>query len=327
MPSGKTTKSTDIAAPRSNHKQPPIQETQSTERPTHDTKSSTTTTLPFNVPNEVLNLSATEEFGKKFAKRELVNNWEKYEKEIVEIDNEQLNAADFEKLLAAPSSIGGHFFFSSEKSWQTDDNTGTAAAAIVSPLAAKYFNLNIQELTKNLQRLPFYVRQEYPKDLFTDKEIEEMNRKANLFDHQSKTPAEEINAKMRALIEQVEEKPSKIAKPTILKEPEKKVQPMTKSQEVVSECFQSIGEVSSTIVAQPVNPNDSDDELDALLGLSLKPNSTNINLTAAVIVQPSGPDVVENVAVSNDGNASTTFVPKVGENKEEIQKWLDDIFD
>lgn len=286
------------------------------------------TKLPFNISNELLNLNASEELNKKFAKRELVKNWDKYDKEIIEIDNEQLNAADFEKLLAAPSSIGNHFFFNSEKNWQTNSNQESDDNQITTTsLAAKYFNLNIMELTNNLQRLPFYVRQNYSTDLFTKKEIDEMNRKAALCENSNAKTVYKVDETGSKMLDILSNRREEIPKPTENVKVCQSNEEVIPSSQLEDDC-KVVGEPTKSLDAVVVHhQTDSDDELEALLGLSLQPAPVKIDLSADKIINPapSAPKIVEDNSVTSTIDEQNTG--KIGDTKEDIQKWLDDILD
>lgn len=107
------------------------------------------------------------ETSKQFSKRELSSNWTKYEDNTP--SNDVPNAPNFEELLMAPASIGGHFLFNSEKSWEANDDWYNRD---------EYFQLNLVELSKSLATIPFYERQNYGKDIFSSLEIEDMDRQA-----------------------------------------------------------------------------------------------------------------------------------------------------
>lgn len=72
----------------------------------------------------------------------------------------------------APISTGGHFQFKSEKNMQVD----------ITNEYREYFSLNINKLAKNLETLPFYVRHQLDKNLFTKDEIKTMDSKCTTFE-------------------------------------------------------------------------------------------------------------------------------------------------
>ncbi len=108
-----------------------------------------------------------EETSKQFSKRELQSNWNKYDDKTNFDDAPQ--PPNFEELLLAPASIAGHFLFNSERSWEATDDWYNRD---------DYFQLNLMELSRSLATIPFYECQNYPKDIFSLDEIEDMNRQA-----------------------------------------------------------------------------------------------------------------------------------------------------
>lgn len=100
------------------------------------------------------------------------SNWDKFaENSSTSYDvDETMVAADFEQLLLAPSSIGGHFLFNSEKNWESNDEWYNRD---------EYFSLNLIELAQSLTTIPFYERMNYSKDVFSPEEIESMEKHAN----------------------------------------------------------------------------------------------------------------------------------------------------
>ncbi|KAM3955311.1 uncharacterized protein ACR2FA_010803 [Aphomia sociella] len=117
-------------------------------------------------------LKITEEANSKYKKKEIQSNWSKYEMPIDSYDDieEQENmGADYEKLIEMPLSIGGHFQFKHEKSW--DVNTGPS-------LYDKYFEINMNDLANALSTLPFYERNNIDKDIFTSSDILTMDTRA-----------------------------------------------------------------------------------------------------------------------------------------------------
>lgn len=135
------------------------------------------------------------DYSKQYSKRTVVNNWDKYaELRDDDDDNGQLSAADYEQLLTASKAIGDHFTFAAERSWlQSDQSTEEGS------LAAELFKLNISNLETGLSRLPFYVRQDLPNEMFTNGELSDMDHRANFFeiDKSHKPPTEsQMNQKI-----------------------------------------------------------------------------------------------------------------------------------
>uniref|UniRef100_A0A2H1WRF7 SFRICE_025887 n=1 Tax=Spodoptera frugiperda TaxID=7108 RepID=A0A2H1WRF7_SPOFR len=120
-------------------------------------------------------LKITEEENSKYKKKEIQSNWAKYEVPIdsyEEIEEQENLGADYEKLIQAPLSIGGHFQFKHEKSW--DMNTGPS-------LYDKYFDINMEDLNIALCSIPFYERNSIETSNFTETDILTMNNRATRF--------------------------------------------------------------------------------------------------------------------------------------------------
>nr|CAD7446233.1 unnamed protein product [Timema bartmani] len=105
--------------------------------------------------------------SKKFSKRQVYSNWSRYEElsEAHEAWKEEKNpSADFESLLNAPVSAGGHFKFKSERSWDVNPAS----------LYSEYFALDLDTMSQGLACIPFYQKLDLPKSLFSDEELEKM---------------------------------------------------------------------------------------------------------------------------------------------------------
>lgn len=120
-------------------------------------------------------LKITEEENVKYKKKEIQSNWSKYEIPIEsyeEIDQQENLGADYEKLIEAPLSVGGHFQFKHEKSW--DLNTGPS-------LYDKYFDINMEDLNIALCTIPFYERNNIEQTVFSESELLTMNNRLARF--------------------------------------------------------------------------------------------------------------------------------------------------
>ncbi|CAK1582968.1 unnamed protein product [Parnassius mnemosyne] len=116
-------------------------------------------------------LKITEEANLKYKKKEIQSNWAKYEMPIEtydEIEEQENMGADFETLIQAPLSIGGHFQFKHEKSW--DISSGPS-------LYDKYFEIDMDKLAIALSTIPFYERNSLDKSIFNDTDILSMNNR------------------------------------------------------------------------------------------------------------------------------------------------------
>ncbi|KPI90916.1 hypothetical protein RR46_14420 [Papilio xuthus] len=120
-------------------------------------------------------LKITEEANSKYKKKEIQSNWAKYEMPIEsynEIEEQENMGADYEALIQAPLSVGGHFQFKHEKSW--DITTGPS-------LYDKYFDIDMDNLAIALYTIPFYERNCIYKSLFSETDILNMNNRATKF--------------------------------------------------------------------------------------------------------------------------------------------------
>ncbi|XP_045526556.1 uncharacterized protein LOC123715541 [Pieris brassicae] len=120
-------------------------------------------------------LKITEEANSKYKKKEILSNWAKYEMPIEsyeEIDEQENLGADYETLANMPLSIGGHFQFKHEKSW--DENSGP------SPYD-KYFDINMENLYTALSSIPFFERNNIDQSIFSETDIQNMTHRAMKF--------------------------------------------------------------------------------------------------------------------------------------------------
>ncbi|XP_039757303.1 uncharacterized protein LOC120631694 isoform X1 [Pararge aegeria] len=122
-------------------------------------------------------LKITEEANTKYKKKEIQSNWAKYEMPIEsyeEIDEQENLGADYETLIQAPLTVGGHFQFKHEKSW--DISTGP------SPYD-KYFDINMDNLSIALSTIPFYERNSIDTSFFNESDIQTMIHRASKYKH------------------------------------------------------------------------------------------------------------------------------------------------
>lgn len=235
------------------------------------------------------------DYSKQYSKRTLVSNWDKYAEPDDDDDNAQLTAADFEQLLSASKSVGDHFTFASERSWlQSDDSNATNDSS----MAGDLFKLNISNLKNGIGRLPFYLRQGLPKELFTDDEIANMNYRVN-FNECNQKPSKpsagnEINQNLLNILtnKNVDEKST---------EKEKNKVDHQNSKKDVSVPTRKVEVKSSTqgTFAQSSKEAELIDQL------------TDIKLTPTTVAAPINPP-------ASDAKTKTNQT-------EDIQDWLDDI--
>uniref|UniRef100_A0A182N692 Uncharacterized protein n=1 Tax=Anopheles dirus TaxID=7168 RepID=A0A182N692_9DIPT len=115
----------------------------------------------------------------RYGKRQLQQNWTE-ERDLPasgsDTEDEQLQAADFEKLLELPPSSGGHFLLSTEKHWlqPSTDLPGEDEHNRYS----EYFRIDTKLLNASLGCIPFYERHGYDEALFSTLELNLMRQKA-----------------------------------------------------------------------------------------------------------------------------------------------------
>ncbi|XP_048507558.1 uncharacterized protein LOC105685638 isoform X2 [Athalia rosae] len=126
------------------------------------------------------------------SRRKVVSNWEKYD-DIISTDTET-HSKDFQSLLNAPISEGGHFVFKSEKNW-------TIQATKYSDL----FSLNVDKLARDINCIPFNEYIEVEDKYFT---IDQLTRFQNLAE-KSRSGNEYVDNISKILIESFKEDSAK----------------------------------------------------------------------------------------------------------------------
>ncbi|CAK1542959.1 unnamed protein product [Leptosia nina] len=120
-------------------------------------------------------LKITEEANAKYKKKEILSNWAKYEMPIEtyeDIDDQENLGADYETLANIPLSIGGHFQFKHEKSWDTSSGPNPYD---------KYFEINMEMLNIAISTIPFNERNGIDLEIFIEADIKNMNHRATKF--------------------------------------------------------------------------------------------------------------------------------------------------
>ncbi|XP_069702493.1 muscle M-line assembly protein unc-89 isoform X2 [Periplaneta americana] len=128
--------------------------------------------------------------AKKTPSRQIFSSWTSYNKQLPDPTQDvEMQGADFTHLLHAPMSVGGHFQFKSEKTWDTN----------VAALSGELFSLNADLLAAGLATIPLYEKMNVPISLFTTSEIEDMNYHAKQsqtrYDSTKKNMAGQYNKK------------------------------------------------------------------------------------------------------------------------------------
>lgn len=159
------------------------------------------------------------DYNQQFTKRKIESNWRKYDEQPDEEENPQMLAADFEKILLAPKSIGSHFTFASERDWsQPNDETESKNAAA--------FQLNLNSLKNGACQLPFYLRHDLSLEMFTKEEIDDMDSRANAVDDAStKKQMVEKKKDPAIIVKSVPAKPAMASTSGSGQRPTKSIQP------------------------------------------------------------------------------------------------------
>lgn len=115
-----------------------------------------------------------------YSRRQIESNWNSGKNlpssEGSDSEDEQLRAADFEKLLQMPPSVSGHFFLSTEKHWVSENEEKPVFS---STDAQQYFQIDTKLLISGLATIPFYERNDYPIHIFSKQELDSMKLKAH----------------------------------------------------------------------------------------------------------------------------------------------------
>lgn len=210
-------------------------------------------------------------------------------------ENGQLSAADFQQLLSASTSVGDHFTFAAERSWlKTDDSTPSDEGSMASDL----FKLNISNLKDGLGRVPFYLRQGLPKEMFIEEEITDMNCRASFFEGENERKPLAANQTNQNLLE-------------IL---------MSKTNEKVDSSPSTAKTGADEVVPKKVvEMSAADDELAGLLQM------TEIHSPHAS-QKPTPTSTIRTSTKTNETKPASSNPTKAKANKtENIQDWLDDI--
>ncbi|KAJ2951434.1 hypothetical protein O0L34_g13586 [Tuta absoluta] len=301
-------------------------------------------------------LKITEEANAKYKKKEIQSNWTKYEMPIEsyeQIDEQENLGADYEKLIQAPMSAGGHFQFKHEKNW--DINTGPS-------LYDKYFEINMDNLATAISTMPFYERMNMDQTVFSETDITSMNTRAvkykrKYYNDKSYTTAElgSQEAILNNLKESLKSEDKDLRAKTVSEcadivleasskvstaiEPENKIENTNESKTVdITKTKLPSPEMNRNNINNEINKeiepekiqNNDIDELDEIL------SNTKIESDISKIVDPK-----DNETTSVMAHLPTTQLPtqaKVADNHpkesnpviespEDLEKWLDDFLD
>ncbi|XP_047997950.1 uncharacterized protein LOC125235430 [Leguminivora glycinivorella] len=276
-------------------------------------------------------LKITEDANSKYKKKEIKSNWSKYEVPIESYDDieEQENlGADYEKLIQAPMSLGGHFQFKHEKSW--DITTGPS-------LYDKYFDITGNDLATALCTIPFYERNSIDKNIFSETDIQTMDHRTSRYKHkyfkiattESEIQDKLINSLKEDFKESVEskfdenDKESEVDKKNEIIFEESKPTKTEPSSNQVEILFKSNQEQHKIEPIVKDNKECSEiNDIDDIIVDSTK--NLNLNKKLEVTKSNPAPEKVVNTAVP--ASAEPTKKPVI-ESPEDLEKWLDDFLE
>ncbi|XP_041981568.1 uncharacterized protein LOC121734969 isoform X2 [Aricia agestis] len=261
-------------------------------------------------------LKITEEANSKYKKKEIQSNWAKYEMPIEsydEIDEQESIGADFESLIQASLSVGGHFQFKHEKSW--DVTTGPS-------VYDKYFDINMDNLNLGLSTITFYDRNNIDTSLFTESDILTMNHRATKFKNKYYNDNKYTTAELEA---------------------ENKILSMMKSDNECIETKSKIDETDIDISAINLESNDdkaiSQEDKENVINVPESPKNLETKETEEILFESPLQDnkkVIDNTTVQSherEDKLAADNVPEkaaknpVIESPEDLEKWLDDFLD
>ena len=225
----------------------------------------------------------------QYSKGTVQVDWEKRKlpEEIEQEENSEDDQLDFAELLQMPASVSGHFFFSTEKNWESE------SSSIINS-KAKYFHLDTKVLNSCLKSIPFNERQGYENQLFSDFQLKSM-----------KFTAEE----------------------------QEKLYNKTCNIEKARKNMSNSGNNSS--VDQQVVPSNGPNFVDCSLMLKLPADMPSHLRRGGNDDQPPSPQPepvqensqIQQVAAIQPIQSNVVAPKNTPSEKEDIQKWLDDILD
>jgi len=157
----------------------------------------------------------TSDGEKKYAKRNIVSNWAKYEipdDDEVEDDQEK-TGPDFEYVLSTAQGSEAHFIFKSEQEWVKE-------AGNIGELSEEFFSLDIPSLEACIMKIPFHkqigLNEEEIEPEFLSR-IKTMSHNANDLSVSSQEVEKEVSQKMLNILS-FKEKEAQPTLPTSLNE-------------------------------------------------------------------------------------------------------------
>uniref|UniRef100_A0A182TSR2 Uncharacterized protein n=1 Tax=Anopheles melas TaxID=34690 RepID=A0A182TSR2_9DIPT len=248
----------------------------------------------------------------RYGKRQIQQNWTE-ERNLPSSDSdtedEQLLAADFEKLLELPASSASHFLLSSEKRWLQPDTD--LPGEDEKNRYSEYFRIDTKLLNASLGCIPFYERHGYDETLFSTLELNLMRQKAEIHTNKfQQTFADQLSS--NAKVGPVSQKHKENMPP-----PPRKPQP--------TPCF--VGKFASPKLNDSVGGTETNQ-----LHVSKEPVKPVEAKLSELKIEPEVSKTVPKIVPKVEPTVATTSTnpsPQGSgkDSKEDIQQWLDDILD
>ncbi|KAL0829003.1 hypothetical protein ABMA28_003879 [Loxostege sticticalis] len=298
-------------------------------------------------------LKITEEANSKYKKKEIQSNWAKYEMPIEsydEIEEQENMGADYEKLIDAPLSVGGHFQFKHEKSWDTD--TGP------SPYD-KYFEINMDNLFLSISTVPFHERINIDKSIFSETDMLTMNNRATRFkqkyfkDKTFTTPELQIQDKILSSLSEnvgkvyeakeeedienneilVEQKEDAVSNETLTKQikdleiNDLKAETTLEQQKVFDNTRTEIGSETLKVKVPPIKELQISKDLDNFNDLILEEQIKKPQDLVKESTEIADLKEMQQAAIVKQQPKEDPQKAPIIESPEELEKWLDDFLD
>uniref|UniRef100_A0A182PNC9 Uncharacterized protein n=1 Tax=Anopheles epiroticus TaxID=199890 RepID=A0A182PNC9_9DIPT len=250
----------------------------------------------------------------RYGKHQIQQNWTEDRdlptSDSEDTEDEQLQAADFEKLLELPPSSASHFLLSSEKRWLQPDTD--LPGEDEKNRYSEYFRIDTKLLNASLGCIPFYERHGYEQTLFSTLELNLMRQKAEL----------NTNKFQQSFADQLATSSVKTGPPS---QNNKENMPLPRKPQPTP-CFVGKfakppmdGSIGDRDAKQPSAGKESVGSIEEKLGeLKIKPDPKQNVSKLVPIVDPTVPTPITKPA---------TTANEVKDTKEDIQQWLDDILD
>ncbi|XP_058823882.1 uncharacterized protein LOC131684763 [Topomyia yanbarensis] len=261
-------------------------------------------------------------YDDRYSKRNIEPNWNTRQDLSSDSENEQSRAADFEDLLRVPHSVSGHFFLSNEKHWVSE----AAEPAIISGKSnqqfGNYFKIDTKHLNASLATIPFYERNGYPPDIFTNQDIKSMKLKAELEEIKYKKLIGNLNTSQK-MANRPKSPPAKclIGADALPSRPSQE-----SAAPVIMQPPQPVPCLIGPLALPPELRNDPNVTGSYAAAGGIADRLSEVTITTVPVTEESVP-IRTDATVQDLPNAGRKEDVEKTETKEDMQQWLDDILD